>query len=303
MMVAVLCGWTLVWVALWGAALYAVAGFFSGLLTGSSVGMGIAPSSPASVGLIAAPLDAVLGAVAGFIYVYTHVTDARSIGSTIRAGVLIALGITVIATVGEPWTMQLRGYRRLADREIDHVEYLLDGVCTSMRLRSLPRILVSDNVIPDAWVYARHVILTTGALSLPTGQLSAFIAHELACYRRRDGLIDRFIWALAFPVVVLVNVRTLLVGERSVGFRLVTALLLWPAMFISRFLIAPCDMRRTWACEFAADARVADAGYGQGMIQLLHNLRVFDPAQTGAGRSRPPVELRIEALQRRMRSY
>lgn len=74
-------------------------------------------------------------------------------------------------------------------------------------------------------------------------------------------------------------------------------------MVLLRFAIAPANGVANRQCEYEADAAAAEAGYGVGLIKMLESIRVFEPGRTGwdsvMAATHPPVEFRIEALQRR----
>lgn len=300
-LVSVMCGWTLIWVAVWVGGVVAVLGFVAGLLDGSSIGMGVVPANPGSLGLAAAPVGAVVGGAAGFMDVFEHVIGWHAIATSLTTGVVVAIGITVIATLCEPVVMRLHGYRRVTDSEARYLDDLVCDVRDGMDITILQTILVSDNVIPGALGYSRHLVLTTGALSLGTRPCSALIAHELGHFKHRDALVDRFVWALGFPVAVLIGLRVAITANGTGRFRIITALLLWPAMVLSRWVIGPVLAWRSWRCEYRADACAVDAGYARALIRLLQDVQAFEHRPSGwVSRPTPSAQLRIAAIEQHL---
>jgi Zn-dependent protease with chaperone function len=305
-LVSLLCGWTFVWIALWMAAIGAFIGFVMGLLGGSFAGLPLAPANPPSFGIVSAMAGAVIGAVVLFLslYVIGGISGWLSCLVSVATGAVIALLITSIATASEPWSMQMRGYRRLSDRERAHVGPIIDDVCQAMRLTERPTFLISDHVVPAAWAHSHHVVVTSGALELDGGQLGAMIAHEVAHYRASDATYGRFVWACALPVAILTNVQSFVNKRGGQGFGLIIGIVLWPAVVLLHFAIAPAMSSWSRGCEYRADAIAAQAGYGPGLIKLLDDLKIFEPGRTGwssvMNATHPPMELRVEAIQRRM---
>ena len=77
--------------------------------------------------------------------------------------------------------------------------------------------------------------------------------------------------------------------------------LLWPALVLVRWVIAPVMVTRGRRLEFEADAAAIAAGYGPALARALTKMGNFETARTGweaaIMRSHPPIEFRLEAIE------
>jgi Zn-dependent protease with chaperone function len=302
--IALLCAWTGLWYSLWFAGVGAVVGFWVGLIGGTIVGIPLVPSNSPSLGIIGGIVGIGVGATVFFAFAYgLSLFGIMYIIISMLTGGLIAWLITAIIINIEHWSMTVRGYRRLSDREAVHVTPIVEDVAIAMHLTETPTFLIHDIPTPGGWSHTRHIVLSKRSLDLERSQLAALIAHELHHWHARDAVKSTFIWACSLPVALLANVQS---GAASGGGQIVgflVMILFWPAMVLLRYVIAPITGVANRRCEYEADAAAADAGYGAGLVKMLESIRVFEPGRTGwdsvMAATHPPVELRIEALNRR----
>jgi Zn-dependent protease with chaperone function len=312
---ALAAGWTALPFALW----FAAAGAFVGGI-GAVVGLGhifgYSLSGPAeAVGFLGLFGGAAVGAVAGFMAVYTSsiLSSPGSVLVAVGAGVVFSAIITAVIVIAEPMLLTLRGYRRMSRREATRVEPLLVEAARSLGLTSVPPVLISDELKPAAFAHLRAIVLTRGLLGelvdsenppkgeLTDEELSAILIHELYHWSKGDPVGLRFVWAAALPIALFVNAGGWL-RERTKGwFSLFIWLLIWPAEVLLRFLIVPVEAKHGQMHEYEADAAAAYFGHRQGMRRALASLSMFEPGRTdweaALASTHPPTELRLEALE------
>lgn len=302
---AILAGWGLLWLAVFLAALGAIAGAIAGYL-GSAHFLGSLYKAGAGggIGTLSAIAGAGVGAIIGFLLVYGGATLHTPIrfGVSMVTGALLALGITYLVLALEPRFAQLRGYRRLSRREREKVEPLLTEAGERMGLSWLPPVYMSDTVLPNAWAHMRYIVITKGALIvLEPDELSGVLAHELQHWSAGDVVALRFIWACAWPVAISVNVLGALTKKGQSFIGQIAWVALWPAWFVTRFIIVPLTAARGRDEEYQADAAAAAAGYGDGLRRALMKMAQPEAGRTGwetaLAKTHPPVELRLEALE------
>jgi Zn-dependent protease with chaperone function len=277
-----------------------MAGF--GAIVGLAIG-GVAGAF--TVGLVVAFAGLGAGALVFGLY-----GVALFVASILYSALMMLLGwgcaflITRLAMRTEPWRMTIRGYRRLSDRESLVVVPLVDEIAAAMTVKTLPTILIHDIPAPGAWTHTQHVVLSKRSLDLERRELAAMIAHEMHHYRSGDAKKGIFIWACAFPVAFLAEFQKLVRDRGGKLLSFLIGIFLWPAVVMLRFAIAAAMGADNRQREYAADAAVVDAGYGDGFIRLLETIRVFEPGRSNwdsvMAATHPPIEFRIEAVQRRL---
>jgi Zn-dependent protease with chaperone function len=297
LLVALFCGWTSVGALIGIAGVVAFLGFCVGLIVGTFF-FGLA-------------------AVVAFTLLFAGIAALFAciglIGIGISAPVLMLVGgafawvLTSFIVRVEEYAMTIHGYRRMSHRERALVSPMVENVVRKMNVGHPPTILIHDIITPSATTYTRHIVLSKRSLSLDGSQLEAIIAHEMHHYIVQDSVKSTYLWACALPVALLVNAKLFL--DRRVGplVGLILSVLIWPALLMLRFAIAPAAGRVNREREYAADAAATDAGYGSPLIKMLEAIRVFEPGRTGwdsvMAATHPPIELRIEAVQQRLGIY
>lgn len=322
--IALVFGWTGVWVAFWGAMIGVCLGLFIAIgvetdptLAHDFFNLGIGQS----VTVLSVIAGIVLGAVGGFLLVLRviFVDQLSQVFLALIAGAVFA-GITVVIIAAfERTGLRLRGYRRLSRDEVRRIAPLVKVVADAMNLPALPRFAMADIVVPNAWTHMRTVVLSTGLLqALSDEELEAILAHELHHWRSGDAVGLRMVWVAALPLAVIYDFGVWLSGgsegggsPEEAGIQLPHGLLAvagwafaWPAWIITTLIIAPVLSGSQKKYEYEADAAAAAIGLAAPLASALRTMGAFESGRTGWERAitatHPPVELRVEALQDRL---
>ncbi len=322
--IALVFGWTGVWVAFWGAMIGVCLGLL--IVVGAETDPTIARDlfnlgigqSVTALGVLA---GIVLGAVGGFLAVLRvlFVDQLRQVILALIAGAVLA-GITVVVIAAfERVGLRLRGYRRLSRDEVRRIAPLVKAVADAMNLAALPRFAMADIVVPNAWTHMRTVVLSTGLLqALSDEEVEAVLAHELHHWHSGDSVGLRLVWVAALPLAVIYDFGIWLSGgnkqagsPETVGIQLPHGLLAvagwliaWPAWIITTLIIAPVLSRSQKKYEYEADAAAAAIGLAAPLASALRTMGAFESGRTGWEQAitatHPPIELRVEALQERL---
>jgi Zn-dependent protease with chaperone function len=298
-----LAGWSALFAALWFGALLAVGGAIVGLL-GAVIGFhGI---GQASQGFDI--LGAFGGLAAGFAVGFTLLFGTSLFAAPLHVllavvvGAALAVGITRAAVELEPLSLDLRSYRMPSGRALEAgVVAALAKMVRELGLPSSPKLRIADTPLPGAWTHTGTIVVTKGLIdTLNRQELEAVLAHELHHWHSGDAIGLRFVWACAFPIVLLCDVRTLVAEWRPWG--ALINILLWPAPVLMNWLVAPLMVARGRTLEFEADAAAIAAGWGTHLAEALKKLQDFEVARTGweaaLMRTHPPTEFRLEAIEK-----
>ncbi len=351
-LIALCVSWSGFWVILWIMFFAALAGAVIGIL--ASEGLAGSLPLPMDAQLVAsrglAPVAAAIGAsYLVFAVIYWWLTNIL-LGdpfmglASIAVSVMFCVLIVVIASAVEPWTLKIRGYRRMSDRErrriatgaeADSSEIigpfdatasgLLIETAREMGLATVPRILVDDSSFGlNAWTHMRHIVLSQSlglhehAIEFTDQELCGVLAHELEHWRTGEVFGRQLLWACSLPVALLYNLGVFLSGgatgqdgtatKPARGARPILSIvgwtLLWPTWVIIRYIIQPVSTAYFRRQEYDADRAAVDAGYGDGLRAALDRRKSFEVGRTGWEAAiiatHPPIELRIEAIDRRM---
>ena len=297
-----LAGWSSLFAALWFGVLLAVVGAIAGFLGAAILTSGFGQASQAFdiVGGLG-------GILAGFAVGFTAVFGTTLLAGLLHAvaaivvGCIAAVAITFLCVELEPLSLDLRSYRRPSRRANEAaVNAALARVAYGMGLTTIPGLRISDEPVPGAWTHAGTIVVSKGLIDLLTPiQLEAVLAHELHHWHSGDALGARFVWACAFPVVLLCNLRMLVARWRPWGSLI--NVLLWPAPVLMNWVVAPLLTAHGRTQEFEADAAAIAAGYGQELARALTKIADFEGARTGWEaailRTHPPTEFRLEAIE------
>jgi len=303
---ALAAGWTSLPIALWAAVLVGIAGAIGGVIAavGATFQLGSAfLGATQGISLFGIIGGAVAGALTGFGVVYggSLLSAPGQVIVSLITGAIVAAIITVVVVVAEPWTLKLRGYRRMSRREEEKVAPLLEEVAQRMGLGSVPPVMVTDVSGMNAWAHVGALAMTRIIIAnLERDELAGILAHELHHWSVGDTVGHRFVWACAWPVAVSLNVGAWLARQNSLlGF--IGFVLFWPAWVLTKFLIVPVVARHGRQQEYDADAAAVKAGYREGMYQALTKIADFETGRTGwegvLAATHPPTELRLEKLE------
>lgn len=299
-----LAGWSALFAALWFGALLAVGGAITGLLGAIIATHGIGRGSQ-GFDVVAALGGMATGFAVGFTLIFGSSLTAAPIHVVIALliGAVAAVGITWAAVELEPLSLDLRSYRRRSRRTDEaKVVTALNHMAHHLGVTPVPELRIADEPLPGAWTHTRTIVVSKGLIDqLSKQELEAVLAHELHHWHSRDPIGLRFVWACAFPIVLLCNLRAAVARLRPRG--PVINLLLWPAPVLMNWLVAPLMVARGRTQEFEADAAVIAAGWGTHLAGALNKLKDFEVARTGweaaVLRTHPPTEFRLEAMRRR----
>jgi Zn-dependent protease with chaperone function len=297
-----LTGWTALFVALWVAAVFAFVGAIIGFVAGGAATFNLGQGSEAFT--IAGSLG---GAAAGFLLGFGVIFGGSIAAAPLH--VLISLGVGVVAAVFLTWlsdeledlSLDLRSYRRPSHRaEEQRVVTTLIAVSEALGYRAPPTLRIADQPLPGAWTYTRTIVVTKGLIKQLDGEeITAILAHELHHCASGDALAQRFVWGCCFPIVLLHNLYTVVM--KSLWWKALVVLFLWPAPVLMRWVVAPIMTARGRTQEFEADAAAIAAGYGPALARALNKLQNFEVARTGWEaailRTHPPTEFRLEAIE------
>ena len=113
---------------------------------------------------------------------------------------------------------------------------LFEEVRQGMDLAEVPPVLMSDERTQNAFACLRHVIITKGIYdSLGDEQLAGVIAHELHHWAKADTVGLRFVFATAWPLILVFNFATWLQRWKHGMAMFIGWLIGWPAMVLVRF--------------------------------------------------------------------
>ena len=271
-------------------------------------------------------IGAMLGAIAGSVslawltfssfWTLLHAGDPMwpviVVSGQVVTAVFVATLYTVYASRFESVHLQLAGGRPPSRREAAWLEPMMRQAARRMGITGLPTLLIDDRCTPNAFAGIHHIVVSTGLLkylSYDRNAVAGVLAHELAHWHRGDATAMTWSKGLALPLYLAV-IFTVKVGRatRWGPLRIVLWLVLWSVSATMRWLVVPLNARYWRECEFAADAEAARAGYADGLHQALTTIgRGFDGARDGWDQvmfaSHPPIELRLERLERPGRSY
>lgn len=291
--VALVAAWSGVWgllmiatVFLAGAAFIA----FVAWLIGGGVG-GLA-------GLLAG-LGVAVGTILGLLGVL--VFSGPGILISVAGGAVISLAVFGVMVFAEPWTLSLRGYRRMSRREYQRLWPLYTEAAHRLGLATVPPLLIADDGSRNAYTAVRHIVISrTLVLELNDAPLAGVLAHELAHWARADTVGLRFVFAAALPLALLYNLAVLLLRFRGLV-ALFAVLLFWPTWALTRLVIEPLVAERSREYEYQADKEARRAGYSEAVREALGHLGEFEGARSGweevIKATHPPIELRLERLE------
>jgi Zn-dependent protease with chaperone function len=319
-----------------GAILGGIAGLFSGTAFGEGVVMrldvwtswilplpvGVGDLVPTVAWQIGGVIGAIWGAAAGALQLgwiafwvpWSTLFNGDPawpvllvVGQTVSA-LLLGTVYTLWAIAAEPWRLRRIGARRLSRREAAVLMPWVEEAAAAMRLRGLPRILITDSPEPNASAYARHVVLNRGLITHLQGDEAAIkgvLAHELAHWNAGDPVGTLVVKGVALPLYAVYELGQRLSDAPLRAVKLAMLLLspiLWSVGVCVRYVVAPVEAAMARRRELHADAAAAAAGFGPGLHTALESFATsFDGALDGWDetilRGHPHTEDRLDRLE------
>ncbi|BCB91509.1 hypothetical protein Psuf_088220 [Phytohabitans suffuscus] len=222
-------------------------------------------------------------------------------------GLLVGVLYTIYGTVLEPWRLRLGGARRMSRREEEFLLPILHECGQRMGLPNLPRLLVDDGRVPNAFAYTRHIVVQRGLLlefEYDREAVAGVLSHELAHWHNADGVAGLFVRGVALPLYIAHRAATLVlrIFDNSIV-RFLAISVAWPVLVSVRYFIVPLQSMSARTAEYRADQGAVLAGHRDGLRLVLGRLRrSVDGSRNGWDEvicaSHPPTELRLEALER-----
>ena len=305
LLLALLAGWSGIWIVLWIAGAAAVTGAVSGTVAALT-----SPGLSASVfGETSSVLGALLGGLGGLIsgclgaLSTLILASPQSFAVSIIGGAVFSFLVVCYLIVAESWIMKLHGYRRLSRRESERIMPIMLAVAKRMGLTNVPELLIEDGSSKSAAAHLQHVVLGKILIDeLPDEAIAGILAHELHHWRCGDTIGLRFVYASALPAILLYDLGALLTKTRHGIPILLGWVVLWPAWVIMHWVLEPVLAHRSRSTiEHECDLAANKAGYGSGLALALTYLGDFEGSTTGwlevLRRTHPPTELRLEELE------
>lgn len=215
---------------------------------------------------------------------------------------IFAAIIPFYETLVLPW-LRFLGAPRLTGRDLNDIEQWLEGIAIRRRIPSF-RIRVQEGDLANAYAIGgcfHHLIVIGGRLidEMPTNQLKAVLAHEIAHVIRRDvprlllpiavvsGTCWLFcVWSFANPLFNTNTVPALLAAGGISGFSALVFMIAIPSYFMRRM-------------EYRADLLAVELlGDGEALVDALRTLAALNDQPIRQGYwSHPSTRNRIRAIQ------
>lgn len=309
-LVALLISWSGAFVLVWSAAVGAVLGVlvFIGAIGASGTTRSLFDSGPGrGVSLWHVVSGALAGSsgttLAAFRVLFSSVWG---LGASLGSGLVVAALVVVSGAVAERHLLELRGFRRPSMGELRRLARALQRFDASLHGPESPAFVVADTGRALLRVCTGHLVVSTGLLdALDDDELAAVLCRGVHQWRSGFGSWRALVVACGWPIFALESLGDGLADSdgdhpaRGAGSALV-GLMVWPARVLVRFVLVPVMDHGRQSAEYDADAAVARAGHGPGLMAALSKLsavsgpgRGFD-AVLAAGM--PPVVLRMERL-------
>lgn len=269
-----------------GGGLGALAGIVLGLLVGLTGGLALPwlanyLEDPV-VTLVVVLLNVVVGLVVGALY-------------------------TVYGVVFEPWRLRLAGARRMSRREEEYLMPILRECGLRLGLPNLPRLLIDDGRVPNAFAHTRHIVVQRGLLmefDYDPAPIAGVLSHELVHWRNADAVAGLFVRGVALPLYLAHSAATLIlrIFDNSIV-RFLALAVAWPVLASVRYFVVPLQSAQARRAEYRADQGAVLTGQRDGLRLVLGRLqRGFDGNRNGWDEAicaaHPPTELRLEELER-----
>jgi Zn-dependent protease with chaperone function len=216
------------------------------------------------------------------------------------------------STATEGARLRVSGARRMSRREQHWLGPIIAEVAAKLGIRRPPTVLIDDRREPNAHASVRHIVINQGIFDElghdPTA-VAGVIAHELAHWKRGHAAANLFAKGVALPLYLFYELAVRLIEGtgRVRPIQWLLRILLWSVTTTVRYIVAPIHSHAARRNEFEADDMAAAAGYGEGQRRALARLRYYEQGRDGWERAicstHPPIELRMERLERPGRRY
>ncbi|MEO3859966.1 M48 family metalloprotease [Acrocarpospora sp. B8E8] len=287
-------------------------------LVGDAVQNLMSKSGGVGAALLGAVAGAVIGFVLGIYWIFLGpfqngvVDGVAAVLGTIVLGIGAGLLYTVYRVVFEKHILQITGARRPSRREAAFILPLVAEAATRLNLPNHPPVLIDDAREPNAFAYARHIVVNQGLLeefNYERETIAAVFAHELIHWRNGDPVSAAFVQGVAFPLYLVQAAGGWLRDQtRSPVLRFIAWTVFWPVFVTVQYLVVPMQAADSREAEYRADQGAVLAGYRTGMRCVLTRFRrSFEGGRNGwvaaICASHPPNELRLERLEEPGREY
>ncbi len=275
-----------------------------------------------SGGVEAAVLGVIGGAAVGFVlgiiwvflgpFEHSVASGIATVLGALVLGVVVGLLYTIYRVVFERRILQVTGARRLSRREAAFLLPLVAEATARLNLPNHPPVLIDDSRDPNAYAYARHIVVNQGLLdefNYEPEPIAAVLTHELVHWRNGDPLSAAFVRGVALPLyLVQAGAGWLRDRTSSSVLRFLVWFAFWPVFVTVRYLVVPAQAADSRQAEYRADQGALLTGQGAGMRRVLTRFRrSFEGGRNGwvaaVCASHPPNELRLERLEEPGRAY
>ncbi|WP_405063507.1 M48 family metalloprotease [Kribbella sp. NBC_01505] len=310
-----------------GMVVGGIGGYVGGAFTGSGQADSWAHDIPLLDGLLSSALlqgggiigmllGIAAGAIGGFVlglalpwFFLAASSPIEGIGRFLAQLVVAALcGVlyTFYAIAVERWRINIfEGGREPSRRERALLEPIIEDCARRMGLASTPKLMISDDRMPNAMAYSRHIVLYRGfldAFEYETEPIAAVLCHELTHWRNADCVSNYFIRGVALPLYIAYTVCSFLLRITRGTIFFVLWMAFWPIMVSIRYFVNPLRAAGGRDAEYRADQGAVVAGHRDGIRTVLMRFReTFDGARNGWDMSilatHPAPESRLERVE------
>jgi Zn-dependent protease with chaperone function len=253
-----------------------------------------------------------IGALAGFLLVVVWpwrfvleepISAVTGLAGVVAAAILVGLLYTLYRVLLEPWLLKVSGARQLSRREAAQLTPILHECARRLRLPSVPRLLIEDDLIlTNARTYSRHIVVTTSLLTDPPEEAAALLSHELVHWRTGDEVTSAFVRGVALPLFLVHAVPTWLMRTfPHPATNFVVFIFFWPVLLTMKYLVLPFHARDVRTAEYRADVGAVITGNLDGLRSILERRKDFESGRSGWDEavcaSHPAHELRLDQLE------
>ncbi|MEJ3746690.1 M48 family metalloprotease [Actinomycetes bacterium KLBMP 9797] len=227
-------------------------------------------------------------------------------------GLVVGALYTLYGVAFESWRLRLAGARRMSRREEEFLLPILRECGLRLGLPNLPRLLIDDGRVPNAFAHTRHIVVQRGLLmefDHDPVPIAGVLSHELVHWRNADAVAGLFVRGVALPLYLAHSAATLVlrIFDNTVV-RFLALAVAWPVLASVRYFVVPLQSAQARQAEYRADQGAVLTGHRDGLRLVLGRLqRGFDGNRNGWDQAicaaHPPTELRLEELEREGEDY
>jgi Zn-dependent protease with chaperone function len=227
-------------------------------------------------------------------------------------GLVVGVLYTIYGVVFEPLRLRIAGARVLSRREAKFLLPLLHECAERLGMPNVPRLLVDDSQDANALAYTRHIVVRQGlltAFNYDREAIAGVLSHELTHWHNADGVARLLVQGVALPLYLAHSAATWMMRIfDNIIVRFILISIAWPIVISVRFFVVPLQAASSREAEYRADQGAVRAGHLTGIRTVLTELAgTFDGSRNGWDASicasHPPIELRLERLERRGADY